>query len=193
MTLALLLLNLTGCDTLGPIVAKFVPILEKMNEEWAPIDMECDQMYSSRTPKRCLTAEIKCGDEIKGNNKMGRSTYDDDFYRAATCFAISAEGGHSGPEMVYRLKLERKHSAVATLVSDCADLDVFAMRWNDRDLECPGKQHAQRVGECQDDMTARGGRVTMSATEKDETYLISVDGKSRATGNFHLNVASDAF
>ena len=193
MTPALLLLSMIGCDTLGPLVAKFVPVLEMLNEEWAPIDMECDQMYASRTPKRCLTAEIKCGDEIKGNNKMGRSTFDDDFYRGATCFAISAEGGHSGPELVYRLNLAKKHTAVATLVSDCADLDIFTMRWNDRDLECPGPQHAQRVGECQDDMTPRGGRVTMSATGKAETYLIAIDGKSRATGNFHLKVECDAF
>jgi hypothetical protein len=95
--------------------------------------------------------------------------------------------------MVYRLKLPRKTSAVAILVSDCADLDVFAMRWNDKDLECPGPQHAQRVGECQDDMTPRGGRVAMTATGKAETYLIAVDGKSRATANFHLKIECDAF
>ena len=183
----------TGCNALGPYAAKFVPILEKFNEEWAPIEVDCSPNYSSRKPRNCITRDLKCGDEIQGNNRMGRATFDDDFYRAATCYAISPPGGHSGPEMVYRLKVPARHNAYAKLVSDCGDLDVMAMRWNDKDMECPKAQHAARVGECQADTTPRGGSVRMSATQKEETYLISVDGKNATVGNFHLKIECDAF
>ena len=182
-----------GCDSIGPFAAKFVPILEKLNEEWAPIAVDCSPMYSSRTPKNCITRELKCGDEVQGNNRMGRSTFDDDFYRSATCYAISPPGGHAGPEMVYRLRVPARHNAYAKLVSDCGDLDVFAMRWNDKELECPKARHAARVGECQSDTTPRGGTVRMSATQSEETYLIAVDGKGGAEGNFHLTIECDAF
>ncbi len=193
MTRWLLLLTFMGCDTVAPVAARFVPILEKFNEEWAPVDMECSPMYSSRKPKKCITRELKCGDEVEGNNRMGRSSFDDDFYRSARCYAITPPGGHSGPEMVYRVRVPAGHTARAKLTSDCGDLDVFAMRWNDKDLECPKAKHAHRVGECQADTTPRGGTASMSATSKDETYLIAVDGKGAADGNFRLKVECDGF
>ena len=71
------LVMLAGCDSLGPLAAKFVPILEKFNEEWAPIEVDCKPMYSSRKPKNCVTRDLKCGQEIQGNNRMGRATFDD--------------------------------------------------------------------------------------------------------------------
>jgi hypothetical protein len=184
-----LVLSMLGCDATGAFMSKFIPALEFMNEEWAPITMECDTMYPSRKPKRCITATLKCGDTIRGNNKMGRSNWDDTFYRRATCFAISKPGGHSGPEMVYKIKVPPHTNAIASLKSDCVDLDVFTLRWNDKDLVCPKEAHAARVGECQADQSPRGGsRATMSATQREETYLIAVDGKGAAVGNFELTI-----
>jgi len=189
----LALMTMQGCDTLGPKAALFIPILEKFNEEWAVIDMECEQPFPSRKPKECVSRTLKCGDEIRGNNKMGNRLWEDDFYRRATCFSISNEGGHGGPEMVYKLKVPRKTTAKAVLVSDCEDLNVFAMRWNDRELECPKLAHAARVGECQADRTPRGGKVTMVSTEREENYLIAVDGKGGAVGNYHLRIECSGF
>lgn len=102
-------------------------------------------------------------------------------------------GGHGGPEMVYKIKVPRKTTATAVLESDCEDLNIFAMRWNDRDLECPKFGHAARVGECQSDRTPRGGKVTMVSTEREENYLIAVDGKGGAVGNFHLRIECGGF
>jgi hypothetical protein len=172
-------------------MAKFIPALEYVNEEWAPITMECDQPFSSRKPKRCVTQNIRCGDTIRGNNKMGRDQWGSDFYRKATCLAVSSAGGHGGSEMVYRISVPKHTRAIAKLKSDCVDLDVFALRWNDRDLECPKPAHAQRVGECQADLSPRGGQATMTATTKEETYLIAVDGKAGAVGNFELTIACE--
>ena len=84
-------LVLSGCDTLGPFFAQFIPALEYANEEWAPITMDCEEPYSSRKPKRCTSQTIRCGDTIRGNNKMGRSRWSSDFYRKATCLAVSTE------------------------------------------------------------------------------------------------------
>jgi len=187
----IIFLSLSGCDTVGPFMAKFIPALEYMNEEWAPVTMDCDQPFSSRKPKQCITQTIRCGDTIRGNNKMGHSRWSSDFYRKATCLAVSSEGGHGAPELVYKVKVPKHTRAAAKLKSDCADLDVFALRWNDRDLECPKTGHAQRVGECQADLSPRGGEATMSATTKEETYLISVDGKGGAIGNFELTIACE--
>jgi len=181
-------LVLSGCDTLGPFFAQFIPALEYANEEWAPITMDCEEPYSSRKPKRCTSQTIRCGDTIRGNNKMGRSRWSSDFYRKATCLAVSSAGGHGGPEMVYKVTVPKHTRAVAKLKSDCVDLDVFALRWNDRDLECPKKAHAQRVGECQADLSPRGGQATMTATTREENYLIAVDGKAAAVGNFELTI-----
>ena len=122
-----LLLTLTGCDAVGPFMAKFIPALEYVNEEWAPITMECDQPFSSRKPKRCVTQTIRCGDTIRGNNKMGRDQWGSDFYRKATCLAVSSAGGHGGSEMVYRISVPKHTRAIAKLKSDCVDLDVFAL------------------------------------------------------------------
>lgn len=188
-----LVLGLSGCDAFGPFMAKFIPALELVNEEWEPVTMDCDEMSPSRKPKRCVTQNLECGSEVRGNNKMGRSNWNDDFYRRATCFAISSEGGHGGPEMVYRVRVPKRTTAVAKLKSDCVDLDVFALRWNDKDLECPKKAHAARVGECQEDQTPRGGGVRMVATEREETYLVAVDGKGAAVGNFELKIECEKF
>jgi len=192
MNLALAaLLAMSGCDSLGPSMARFIPVLEYVDEEWAPITMECEKLYSSRKPKQCVSKTIQCGETIRGNNKMGRSKWSSDFYRKATCLAVSSAGGHGGPEMVYRVTVPKHTRAKAELKSDCADLDVFALRWNDRELECPKMGHAQRVGECQADLSPRGGRASMTATTKEETYLISVDGKGGVYGNFELTIACE--
>ena len=188
-----LVLGLGCCDAAGAFMAKFIPALEFVNEEWAPVTMDCSETYPSRKPKRCITAEVKCGDTIRGNNKMGRSNWNDEFYRRATCFAISSAGGHGGPEMVYKLTVPKQTNATAHLKSDCVDLDVFALRWNDKDLACPKKAHAARVGECQEDQTPRGGHAAMVATQREETYLIAVDGKGAAVGNFELEIECQRF
>lgn len=181
-------LLLAGCETLGPFAAKFVPALEFMNEEWAPLTVDCDPAFSSRRPSGCVTRTLRCGDTVKGNNKMGRSDWSDEFYRRATCMAVSSPGGHPGPEMVYKFVVPKQTNATAKLVSDCGDLDVFALRWGDRDLECPKLAHAQRIGECQSDLTPRGGSATMSATNREVAYLISVDGKGGVYGNYELTI-----
>ena len=181
------LLLLGGCDTLGPFAAKFVPIMERMNEEWEPIDMDCDSTYPSRRPKSCISKTLKCGSEIEGNTKVGRTKWGDEFYVAATCMSMHRQYD-AAPEVAYKITLPERTTAKAKLVSDCVDLDVFAMRWNDKDLECPGPQHARRVGECQVDATPRGGSVTMTSVNKPETYIIVIDGKKAAEGNYRLKI-----
>jgi hypothetical protein len=78
--------------------------------------------------------------------------------------------------------------AIAKLDSDCVDLDVFAMMWNDRDDVCPKPQHARRIGECQMDISPRGGKVTMTAVNKPVTYLVGITGKQGVRGNFRLSI-----
>ena len=178
---------LSGCDTLGPFAAKFIPILERMNEEWEPIDMECDSTYPSRRPRGCISKTLKCGSEVEGNTKVGRAKWGDEFYVAATCLSMHKQYD-AAPEVAYKVTLPERTTATAKLVSDCVDLDVFALRWNDKDLECPGTQHARRVGECQVDTTPRGGSVTMTAVNKEETYIVVIDGKKAAEGNYRLKI-----
>lgn len=189
MRLALLmpLVMLTmSCDFVGRTMAKFIPALEKTNEDWAPPQMDCESNIPTRSPTRCVAGKIRCGDIIEGHSAAGKKRWDDAFYRGAKCVPAS-HGYTAAPEMTYRLKLEPHTDAVVTLVSDCADLDLFGFRWEEKG-SCPTNKHYQRIGECEMDDTKRGGKIKLNSVMKPATYLIGVDGKKGAVGNYRLSV-----
>ena len=175
-----------SCDFLGRNLAKFIPALEKTNEDWAPPQMQCDSNIPTRKPRECVAGPIRCGDIIEGHSGVGEKRWNDDFWRGSRC--VPANNGYAdSPEMVYRLKLPTNREAIVTLVSDCADLDVFGFRWEEK-ATCPSNRHAERINECEMDATARGGKIKLSSVKKPVTYLVGIDGKKGAVGNYRLSV-----
>lgn len=183
--LPLVLLSVS-CDFLGRNLAKFIPALEKTNEDWAPPQMECDNNIPTQKPTRCVAGRIACGDIIEGHSGAGDKKWNDTFWRGAKCVPTN-HGYGKAPEMVYRLKLKPNTEAIVSLVSDCADLDVFGFRWEEKG-SCPSNRHYERILECELDDTPRGGKIKLNSVTKPVTYLIGVDGKKGAVGNYRLAV-----
>ncbi len=189
MRIALLLpmvLLAVSCDFLGRTAAKFIPALEKANEEWAPPQMDCESNIPTQKPRRCVAGRIACGDIVEGHSGAGEGRWSDTFYGGAKCVPRKHRYDAS-PEMTYRFKLQPNTEAIVELVSDCADLDVFGFRWEEKGT-CPSDRHYERIPECEMDDSPRGGRIKLTAVNKPVTYLVGVDGKRGAVGNYRLSV-----
>ena len=68
-----------------------------------------------------------------------------------------------------------------------AEFRLFGFRWEEKG-SCPTDKHFQRIGECEMDDTKRGGTIKLNSVKKPITYLIGVDGKKGAVGNYRLSV-----
>jgi hypothetical protein len=185
-TLLPLVLLCVSCDFLGRNLARFIPALEKTNEDWAPAQMDCESTIPTQRPTSCVAGRIACGDIVEGYSGAGDKRWNDTFWRGNRCTTI-AGGYGKAPEMTYRLKLPPNTRAVVKLVSDCVDLDVFGMRWEEKGT-CPANRHAERIAECEMDDSPRGGAISLNSTTKPITYLVGVDGKKGAIGNYRLSV-----
>jgi len=181
------LLFLAGCNALGEFAAKFIPPLERVNEDWAPPQMECEPRIATTTPRQCIASQIACGDTVEGHSAAGKKKWGDEFYRGAKCVP-SSYNYDAAPEMTYRLKLKPNQEAIVKLISDCGDLDLFGFRWEDKDLECPAARHYGRIAECEMEDTPRGGAIKLTAVNKPVNFLVGVDGKKGATGNYRISV-----
>ncbi len=180
------LLLAVSCDSMGRLAAKFIPAMERLNEEWAPPQMDCESNIPTQKPMRCVAGRIACNDVVEGYSGAGERHYTDKFYGGAKCVPRKHRYDVA-PEMIYRLKLQPNTEAIVELVSDCADLDVFGFRWEEKGT-CPKDRHYERIPECEMDDSPRGGRIKLNAVNKPVTYLVGVDGKKGAVGNYRLSV-----
>jgi len=181
----------TGCEQLGPVAAKFVPPLEAVNEEWAAIQMECEPAIATPAPRGCVLGRIACGDQVEGHSGAGKRRWNDRFYTGAKC-TPQHQDYELAPEVAYRLRLPANTEATVELISDCGDLDLFGIRWEDKS-SCPSALHYDRIPECEMDTSPRGGRIRLSSVGKDITYLVGVDGKKGVSGNYRISVQCRAY
>ncbi|MFT5682093.1 MAG: hypothetical protein ACI8RZ_003011 [Myxococcota bacterium] len=153
-------------------------------EAEAPPPDPCLEPTPTPAPQGCVIASITCGDTIQGNNEFGNSNFDDDFYQSKFC-TPQRNKYVEAPEAVYMLDVPADIKAVVTLTSECEDLDIVAISWNEAG-RCPTIKH--NISECEMDTHLGGGSVTMTTVTRAQKYLIAVDGKKGATGNFELAV-----
>lgn len=175
-----------SCDRLGPLAAKFIPPLEAMNEEWAAKQMECAPPIATPAVHNCVVGRLSCGDTVEGYSGAGKARYGDRFFVGAKCTPMRQDY-ELAPEVNYRLKLPPDTEATVELISDCGDLDLYAFRWEHKSA-CPTAKHYDRILECEMDTTPRGGRVKLTSIQKPVNYLVGVDGKKGAIGNYRLSV-----
>jgi len=133
----------------------------------------------------CITNTIACGDTLVGHTVGGVNRYNTRFYEAAFC--TPATTNHDGgDERIYRLDMpEGDWTAVITLDSPCADLDVAAIRWDEDD--CPKPNNI--INQCEMWPNDKGTRETVRMVSQHETsWYVVVEGKDNEEGAFSLTV-----
>lgn len=178
-------LVLVGCEWLGPSVARVIPALEVADPGLAAKPLPCDEpIPTPRTRADCTIAELTCGDVVEGNTEGGNNEWGDDIYKNAFC-TVERHHYDRAPEAVYRLLVPPNVQASVRLDSNCADLDVVALAWEETD-RCPSHRHA--IHECEMDVGRGGGTIMVQTVDRPQRYMLGVDGKNGATGNYRLTV-----
>ncbi|MDP6933309.1 MAG: hypothetical protein QGG40_10355 [Myxococcota bacterium] len=185
-TLLALIVTITGCSDCRTIMSSTIPALQSAGPEFQYEPIQCDTDIATPAPKQCIVKTLACGDTVEGNTKVGHSKWGDDFYQKTFCTPQRHDYDES-PEIVYALEVPADVEATVRMDSDCADLDVVAVSWNDT-KQCPRTEHHIRINECEMDTSVGNGYVRMTTVTKAQTYLVGVDGKNGATGNFRLTV-----
>ncbi len=180
-----MLLLMMSCDWMGPTVARMIPALEVIDPELAAEPVECDEPIPTRRPGGdCVVGTLACGDVIEGYTGVGNSSWGDDFYGNAFCTPANHYYDQS-PEVVYRIEVPANTEASVRLDSNCVDLDIAMIAWQDK-TSCPHERNP--IAECQMDDSKGSGTVKGTAVDKPYTYLVAVDGKKGVKGNFRLTV-----
>ncbi len=148
---------------------------------------QCDDLTHGGSNKGpdCVTDTIKCGQTIVGHTVGGVNRYNTRFYEANFCTpALTNHDG--GDERVYRLVVpDGDRTALVTLDSPCADVDMAALRWS-RD-DCPAKNNT--IHQCEMWPEPQGSREQVRlVSQKETTWLIVVEGKDEEEGAFSLSV-----
>ncbi len=133
----------------------------------------------------CMSGELKCGETIIGHTTGGVRRFDTRFYESNFCTPATTDHD-GGDERVYRLKVpDGDWTAVVTLDSPCADLDLAAMKHNDD--RCPTS--ATMVGQCE--MYPKEGKTREQVrlvSQRESWWWIVVEGNGAAEGGFALSV-----
>lgn len=194
LTGSLLILLILGCSgTSGREttrqIAKVIPVVETISEKVTREPVKCDPAFEQPTPRGCTSATLTCGSVVEGNNTNQPRRFGDEFYVSMFCVPQRHYYEEAG-EAVYRLEMPANIKATVRLDNDCADLDVAALSWSDTD-SCPA-ENTNRIAECE--MTdARHDSIVMTTVDNPQVYLIVVDGKQGATGNFRLTVKCETY
>ena len=151
-------------------------------------DADCQSMTDGgalAAGSDCITAEIHCGDTIKGHTRGGVEKFDSKFYESAFC--TPATTSHkTGDERVYLLDLkDPQMRAIVYLDTPCANLDLAAMKYNG--ATCPSS--ASDVLQCEMNVQDGTKREKVDLFNNDPTkWWIVVEGRDDEEGAFALTV-----
>ena len=172
--------NMTPATPAEPLPGVALPPVDVPPEAPDP----CLTSVKTPPPVGCVMANLSCGETLEGNNEFGNAYFDDDFYQSKYC-TPQRSGYVDSPEAVYMLEVPADIKAMVTLTSECEDLDIAALSWNEPG-RCPNIKH--NISECEMDTHSGGGSVTLTTVTRSQKYLVIVDGKKGVTGNFALTV-----
>ena len=77
------------------------------------------------------------------------------------------------------------------LDSNCEDLDLFAIGWDE--TTCPDAKHSNRIAECEMTTKPGGGSLVLTTVNRPQVFLVGVDGKQGASGNFRLSLGCSLY
>lgn len=132
----------------------------------------------------CAVAVIGCGATVEGSNAGQGKRFDDGFTTAKYCTPQRHKYGDS-PEAIWALDIPKDKKADIVLRTDCADLDLFSIRWPEAS-SCPTA--GSQTGECEASTRRGDDTVRITTVGRAERHLVWVDGKDGAIGNFKLEV-----
>ena len=149
---------------------------------------QCDDLETGgpiRGPD-CVTDVLRCGEQVVGHTIGGVNRYDTKFYEKKFCTPATTDHD-GGDERVYRLDMpDGDWTAVVTLDTPCADLDLAAVLFNDD--SCPSMAH--NITRCE--MWPKNGTARESVrlvTQSETSWYVIVEGKGDdAEGAFSLSV-----
>jgi len=179
-------------EYIAPELVEQVPSSENIDpQNSAPEQDLCSQPIPTNVPEdgRCAVDEIRCGDVVEGNTSFGRMQFGDEFYQSKYC-TPQRNDYEDASDIVYMLHVEANVRARIQLTSDCADLDVAAVAWADKN-SCPDARH--NISECEMDTSSAGGEVAVATVNRPKDYLVIVDGKRGLEGNYSLQVLCDTY
>jgi hypothetical protein len=132
----------------------------------------------------CVTATLQCGDTVIGHTVGGVRRFDSRFYEKKHC--TPATTNHDGgEERVYRLEMpEGEWRAFVWMDTPCANLDLFALRWNGED--CPTVDH--NVNACEYGQLLNGSERVELVHQGEATWFLVVEGRGEEEGPFALHV-----
>ena len=196
---------------LGHRAGQLFPFLKKSHPELqyppvdcdaeleAPPDRDTEKTCISHTPFEQLDDEgeskpartLRCGDQIEGTTVGAPKALGDSFYGELQLSPFG-EGYDQSGEAVYELIVEKDVQAQITLVSPCADLDLFAFRYKKGTEQCPNT--SRPVGETERSITPSAvEQIQVTTPGKKGTFLVIIDGKRDPDGggqhgNYRLEV-----
>lgn len=148
---------------------------------------QCDQLTDGGPIEGpgCVTGKLHCGETIIGHTVGGVQRFDSRFYEKQFC-APKLTNHDGGDERVYRLDMpEGDWTAVVTLDTPCADLDLAGIRWDGDD--CPSTSHL--INQCEMYPSDGKARERVRLTSQHETsWFVVVEGKNEEEGAFSLTV-----
>jgi hypothetical protein len=179
----LLLLTFLGCDNACHSATKLIPALEKVDPSWGADPVDCEASHAPPDGTiGCIHKKIQCNSVLEDTTRGGKSHFGDDFYQQGWC-TPQRNDYEDSPEAIYQLRVPPNTKVDLRLDSNCADLDLVAMSW--QETKCP-TQGSTVQRECEMDTKATGGTLVLTTTKNPQTYLIAIDGKQGDYGNFRL-------
>lgn len=151
-------------------------------------DMCDDQPDGGPVPgPGCITADIECGQTVIGHTKGGVERFDTRFYESHFCWPAT-ENHEGGDERVYRLTVPPgEWRTFVWMDSPCADLDLFAMKWDGDD--CPSPSANFNICEAALVNGVGDERIELVSQRRDlpTTWFVVVEGKRDAEGMFAIH------
>ena len=132
----------------------------------------------------CVTATVRFGDTIIGHTKGGVERFDSKFYEKKFCTPRTTNHD-GGDERVYRLEMPQgEWRAFVWMDTPCANLDLFALKWNGDD--CPTLSH--NVSQCEYGQLTNGSERVELVHQGQATWFLVVEGRGEEEGAFALHV-----
>lgn len=133
----------------------------------------------------CIHGIINCNETVVGHTLGGVNQFTTQFYEKKFCTPATTDHD-GGDERVYRLDVpDGDFTALVTLDSPCADLDLAGIKWNGD--TCPDVGHA--VHQCEMWPKPKGQREQVRlVSQRPTSWLIVVEGKGQEEGAFSLSV-----
>ena len=152
------------------------------------LGLDCENPLPTPKTNGCTVGTIECGQTIEASTTDGPLRFGDDFYVYHFCTPQRHDYDDS-PEVAYMLTVPGDKKATISVTSDCADLDVSAMTWDDPG-SCP-RAEGRRLNECE--MRPKQGETVVATVTNPQTYMVVVDGRDGSAGNFSLTVRCDDY